>query len=139
MITFSGMQVEVDEARAVAGNLPQPLRAGYGVQPVVQIRQHPRSGPHGPQPAQDRIAHERARDALHDDLGAARAHFVHGRDRVALLRDVLHRTRFGFERSAGARAPKDEVGSELEDVAVAPARDQAAGLHQTMRDVWLPQ
>ena len=112
---------------------------GYGVQLVVQIREHPGAGAHGPQPAQDRVAHERARDPLHDDLGAAGAHLVHGRDRVALLRDVLHRTRFGLERSAGAGAAQDEVGSELEDVAVAAARDQATGFHQTMRDVWLPQ
>ena len=60
----------------------------------------------------------------------ARTSWIFGH-RVSVLARVRDRARLAFDHAAALGAPQHEAGSELEDVAVASAREQPAGLDRS--------
>ena len=113
------MQVEMHDAVATIGKLCEPVRRFNVMKLAMEIGKLSRMSRDGPRTPRDRVEHRRAIDAIHDDLAAVGAHVVDCRDRQTSGMDEFHDSRLVLDAPPVASTPKHQVGSVLENVAVA--------------------
>src|SRR6266849_8769388 len=83
--------------------------------------------PECPRLSREGLEHGRTINALHDQLGAVRAHLLDPWDGITGPGDIAHDFRLFFHRAPLTRAAEDKTWAVLEDLGVSTRCDEGSG------------